>query len=187
MKERTHLIRPIGHAPLFLMAFLIVIVTFFCSCTTDAPRTTKVNGVTAVQTDHRFLGVKTWTKNKEMKTKEQKLDDLAVDGERRKQENKLITAERQKTAAFWGGIIFFGLAVAFVFAGYFLQGWKFFGGAALVSFCLGVASWSFESLVPYLPYLGGGIGAAVVLWTMWKLKDFNLLDKLKNSEPGKIV
>lgn len=172
---------------LFFSFVIVLLVALLCSCTTGEPKSFVVNGVTKTHTEKKILGIPYHTQVEEHKTKEQKLDDLDVETETRKQENKLVTEERQKTAAFWGGVIFFALAVGFVFAGYFLQGWKFFGGAALVSFGLGVAAWSFESVVPYLKYPAYGIGAAVVLWTMWKLKEFNLFDKLKNSEKGKIL
>jgi len=160
-----------------IMSLLIV------GCTTTPPVAHVIGQRTFVQTHKKFLGIKVATVTQELKTKEQKLEDLEIENAR----SDARTEERQKAAAFWFGICFFAAAAAFVFAGYFAQGWKFFGGAAAISFALGVSAWSFESVVSYLQYPAYGIAAAVVLWSMWKLKDFALLERLKNSKEGSIL
>jgi hypothetical protein len=158
-----------------------------CACTTDAPRMTKVNGTTIVQTDKRLCGVKMHTTTTEVKTKEQKLDDLEIEKETREQNLDLKTEERQSAAAFWAGVVLLAFAPICVIIGYLCQGWKFWGGLSVVSGGLGAAFWSFEHLIPYLKWPAFAIGGAVVLWTMWKLKDFALVDKLKKSLPGEII
>jgi len=163
--------------------------SFLCSCTSDAPRITKINGTTMVQTDTRVCGIKAWTKEKEVKTKAQKLDDLDFEKAKAKQDEKLKTESRQKAAAFWFGIVCFIGAAACVVFGYVSQGWKFWGGMAGVSAALGAAAWSFEHLIPYLKWPAFGLAGVGVLWSMWKLKDFSAKKKLRalvNSVPGEL-
>jgi hypothetical protein len=168
---------------LFFALIVVIVTGILASCTTTPPVEHKVGGRVYVQTTKKCFGVPISTKTEELKTKEQKFDDLDIE----KEKNKVKTTERQKAAAFWFGVGFYLAATVFVFVGYFAKGWRFFGGAAFLSFGLGVAAWSFESIVPYLKYPAYAIGGAVVLWSMWKLKNFALLEKLKNSEKGKIL
>jgi len=165
----------------------LCLIPLLLSCTTDVPRTTKVNGSTCVQTDKRFLGVKVYTKTEEVKTKEQRLDDLEVEKEEREQELDLKTEERQSAAAFWIGLALLIAAPCCAIAGYVSSGWKFWGSLGIICGFLGIGFWSFEHLIPYLKWPAFGLVGAVILWTMWKLKDFSLMDKLKDSEPGKLL
>jgi len=165
----------------------LCLIPLLSSCTTDVPRTTKVNGSTCVQTDKRFLGMKYATETEYIKTKEQRKDDLEVEKEEREQELDLKTEERQSAAAFWIGLALLIAAPCCAIAGYVSSGWKFWGSLGIICGLLGIGFWSFEHLIPYLKWPAFGLVGAVILWTMWKLKDFSLMDKLKNSEPGKLL
>lgn len=165
---------------------LLILVTCI-GCTTDAPRMTRINGSTRVQTDHRFLGMKMRTTSETVKTKEQQLDDLEVEKVRREDDQNLKTEERQSAAAFWFGVIMFAVAAGSVFAGYICSGWKFWGGMAAVAGALGCTAWGFEHLVPHLKYGAYALAGMAVLWTMWKLKDFDLINRLKHSEAGELL
>ena len=168
-----------------------VIATLFivllCSCTTDTPRVTKVNGHTVSQMDKRFIGIKVSTKTEILKTKDQKLDDLEVEKEKREQELDLQAEERQSAVAFWAGMALLAFAPICVIIGYIVSGWKFWGGLAGVSGLLGACFWSFEHLIPYLKWPAFAVAIAVPLWLMYKAKDFSLLERLKNSKEGSIL
>ena len=145
--------------PLWIQAFLLItaLIVFLTvitltGCTTDVPRITKIGETTIVQTDKRFCGAKINTETKEIKTKEQKLEDLEIQKKQREQDIDLDTEERQKVMAFWFGVALLGFVPVCVVLGYVLQGWKFWGGLAAISGFLGGAFWSFEHLVPFLKW-----------------------------------
>lgn len=163
--------------------YLLLIGIIVTGCTTGKPDKFVINGVTRVYTPKKVLGITYATKVEEVKTKEQKLDDLDVE----KKENKIKSLERQKKAAFWIGMILLCAAPACVVIGYLTSGWKFWGSMAALSASLGCAFWGFESLLPYLKWGAGVLVGCMVLWTMWKFKDFSIVEKLKNSEPGKLL
>lgn len=170
------------------MKWLILVLCLITSaCTMGPPIKHVINGKTVVHTDKKFLGLPVATKVEEVKTKQQHLDDLAVEKATREQDLDLKTEERQSAAAFWIGVALLACAVVFVFVGYIAAGWRFWGTMAAISGALGAAFWSFEHLIPMLKWPAYCIPVAIVLWTMYKLKDFSLLDKLKKSEPGKIL
>jgi len=180
-----------NHTILFLL--LAAFIAFLCclglsSCTTDTPRMTKINGSTCVQTDTRFLRMKVHTNTEYIKTKIQQLEDLEVDKQKREQELDLKTEERQSAAAFYIGLALLIAAPGCVLIGGIInKGWTFWGTMAVLCGLLGVSFWTFEHLVPHLKWGVFGLVGAVVLWIMWKLKDFSLLERLKNSDPGKLL
>lgn len=165
----------------------VTLMAILAGCTSGLPQMTAINGHTVVQTHKKFLGIPVYTKTDTVKTKEQQLDDLEVDKERRETEQDLITEKRQSAAVFWIGLALMIAAPACVVIGYLSTGWKFWGTMAALSAALGAAFWGFEHLLPYLKWAAGGLIGTCVLWSMWKLKDFNLLEKLKNSEPGELL
>jgi hypothetical protein len=162
---------------------LFIALLFAVGCTSGRPEKFTINGHTRVQTQKKFCGVPIYTKIEEVKTTNQQLDDLDVEAK----ENKLKSLERQKAAAFWIGLVLMVLAPVCIVIGYISSGWKFWGTMAVISGSLGAGFWGFEYLIPYLKWGVGGLLACVVLWTMWKVKDFSLIDRLKNSEPGRLM
>lgn len=154
-------------------------------CSSGEPRVFSLNGITRVHTDHKIFGITYRTEIEDMKTADQQREDIELDKERDKAELDVITEKRQKTAAFWGGVVLLAGAVASVIFGYISDGWRFWGGMAAICAVSGVGAWSFEFVISYLHWIGVAILLAGILWTMWKLKDFSLNKHLKKRKEGK--
>jgi len=169
---------------LVMVGVVIMAASALSSCTTGEPKSYKINGVTRVHTPKKICGVTYWTSTEEVKTKEQQLDDLEVDKERREQELDLQAEERQAATVFWFGTICMSCALACVIAGYLLKGWRFWGGLAALLAVIGTLSWSFEHLIPHLKWVAYGIGGVAVAWTMWKVKDFSLKEWIDKRKQG---
>ena len=167
----------------WLLWVLFMLWLVLSSCTTRPPVVTPINGHSVKQVTTEFCGIPVWTSNEDVMTTEQEIEALDVD----KRKNRIKSLERQKTAAFWIGLCLMIAAPVCVIVGYLSQGWKFWGCMAALCAALGAAFWGFESLLPYLKWALGGLISLAVLWTMWKLEDFSLIKRLKDSDKGKIL
>lgn len=157
----------------WIIIILLALLTVLTGCTTDSPRLTKVNGHTVSQTDKRFLGIKVWTSENEILTADQEREKIELDKERREADLDLKAEERQSAFAFYLGAGCILAAVGCVVAGYFFKGWKFWGGLSMLCGGMGALAFGAEQTIGYLKWLVGIPVAAMVLWSMWKLKDFS--------------
>lgn len=157
------------------------------SCTTGKPEKFIINGKTRIHTPKKIIGITYNTVVEDVLTKEQEKDRLEIEKERREQELDLQAEERQSAAVFWIGLALVAFLPVAMAIGYVTKGWKFWGGIGVSSGILGICFWSFQHLVPYLKWGGVALVASIILWSMWKLKDFDLIEKIKNSDKGKLI
>lgn len=164
-----------------IVASVCISLYFTIGCTSDAPRMTELDDTTIVQTDTRVLGVKVATKTDVVKSQAQKMKDLDIKKAERQQDIEIRTEERQSKASFWLGVVMFAASAACVIIGYACAGWKFWGGLATICAAIASSAWMFEHLTHYLKYAAIGLAGVIVLWTMHKLKDFSVIDKIRKD------
>lgn len=169
----------IAFSAFVIQMFIMVTIV---GCVSDAPRLTKVNGVTVVQTDRRLCGIRVWTSEKETKTFEQAKEDLAIQKAEAEQEIELKRKKQQQAMATWAGAGLMALALAAAIMGYVSQGWKFWGGIAAFLALLGSLSWGFAHWIPYLKWL---VIPVVVLGIGKTLRDSQNFSLIKWLQRGK--
>ena len=157
-----------------LICSVTLLLLLCTSCVSDKPVITPVNGTTVVQTHRRFLGIKVWTSEQEVKTYEQAKADLKIKKAEEEQEIGLNRKKRQEAAAFWTGSALFLAAMGFVVMGYLSSGWKFWGGMAASAAGLGAMCWGMAHWLPYLKWFSILAFAIAAGKTLYDSKDFNL-------------
>jgi hypothetical protein len=147
----------------FLAVAAAGILMLFSSCTSDAPRIHTAGNRTVVQTDKRFLGLKVYTAQREVKSKKEQ-----------EQEIEISRKKAQAALATWAGAALLGWAIVSVILGYLTRGWKFWAGMAAVSGTLGLIVWSLSHWLPYLKWAIVVVVVVGIAKTLHGTKDFSL-------------
>lgn len=166
------------------MKRVFIIALLVTSCTVAPPKLYEVGEMSESHRIHKVLGIPYKTVIERIESPKQTKDRLRREKAEKEQDMRLKQEERQNSAAFWGGVTAFGLAVACVIAGYLLQGWKFWGGLAAILAGIGSLSWAFAHWVPYLKWLIIPVAGAGIAKTMHGAKDFsakNWLSRFSSS------
>jgi len=163
------------------MLLLISSVIYDTGCTTDKPRAYPINGYTEVHRDKRVLGIKYHTEVKEVKTYEQKKEDLRISEAEAKTEIKIKRSQRQENFAFWLGATLLAGAVVSIFMGILSKGYLFWGTMAATCAVLGSLAFGFAHWIPYLKWAPVPLVIAAVLWGMRCAKDWSIKDWWKQK------